>query len=68
MRTMKQYLRNVVDGAEHCTVVPRSVGRLVQLARLVELVKLSKGLIAQDKNTPGREKVYSVYRAGKGAF
>ena len=61
VRAMKQYLRNVVDDAEHCTVVPRSVGQLVQLAKLVELVKLSKGLIAQDKNTPGKEKIYSVH-------
>ena len=61
VRAMKQYLRNVVDDAEHCTVVPRSVGQLVQLAKLVELVKLSKRLIAQDKNTPGKEKIYSVH-------
>lgn len=61
VRAMKQYLRNVVDDAEHCTVVPRSVGQIVQLAKLVELVKLSKRLIAQDKNTPGKEKIYSVH-------
>ena len=61
VRAMKQYLRNVVDDAERCMVVPRSVGQMVQLAKLVELVQLSKRLIAQDKNTPGKEKVYSVH-------
>ena len=61
VRAMKQYLRNVVDDAEHCTVVPKSVGQMVQLAKLVELVKLSKKLIAQDKDTPGKDKIYSVH-------
>ena len=60
VRAMKQYLRNVVDDAEHCTVVPGSVGQMVQLARLVELVKLSKMPIAQDRNTPGKDRIYSV--------
>ena len=61
VRAMKQYLRNVVDDAERCPVVPTSPGQLALLVKLMNYVELSKRLIAQDKNTPGREKIYSVH-------
>ena len=61
VRAMKQYLRNVVNDAENCQIVPRSVGQMGKLAKLIELVDLSKKLIAQDKTTPGKEKIYSVH-------
>ena len=61
VRTMKQYLTNVVADAENCQIVPTSLAQVAQLAKLVELVKLSKKLIAQDKNTPGKDKIYSVH-------
>ena len=61
VRAMKQYLRNVVDDAERCPVVPTSPGQLALLVKLMNYVELSKKLIAQDKDTPGREKIYSVH-------
>jgi len=61
VRAMKQYLQNVVEDAETCQVVPTGPAQIVRLAKLVELVKLSKKLIAQDKTTPGKDKIYSVH-------
>ena len=61
VRAMKQYLRNVVDDAERCPVVPTSPGQLALLVKLMNYVELSKKLIAQDRNTPGKEKIYSVH-------
>ena len=61
VRAMRQYLRNVVDDAECCPVVPTGPGQLALLVKLMNYVELSKKLIAQDKNTPGREKIYSVH-------
>lgn len=61
VRAMKQYLANVVADAEDCQIVPASLAQVAQLAKLVELVKLSKKLTAQDKNTPGKDRIYSVH-------
>ena len=61
VRAMKQYLTNVVADAENCQIVPTSLAQMAQLAKLVELVKQSKKLIAQDKSTPGKDKMYSVH-------
>lgn len=61
VRAMKQYLANVVSDAENSRIVPTSLAQAAQLAKLVELVKLSKKLIAQDKTTPGKDKIYSVH-------
>ena len=61
VRAMKQYLTNVVADAENCQIVPTSLAQAAQLAKLVELVRLSKKLIAQDRNTPGKDKIYSVH-------
>ena len=61
VRAMKQYLRNVVDDAERSQVVPTSPGQLALFAKLMNYVELSKKLIAQDRNTPGKEKIYSVH-------
>ena len=61
VRAMKQYLTNVVADAESCQIVPTSLAQVAQLAKLDKLVKLSKKLIAQDRNTPGKDKIYSVH-------
>ena len=61
VRAMKRYLQNGVDDAEHCQIVPRNPRRMALLAQLANHVGLSKRLIAQGKNTPGKEKIYSVH-------
>ena len=61
VRAMKRYLQNVVDDAERCQIVPRNARQMALLAQLANYVALSKKLIAQDKNTPGKEKIYSVH-------
>jgi len=61
VRAMKQYLRNVVGDVGSFHFVPRNPSQTAQLAKLVELVGLSNKLIAQDKGTPGKDKIYSVH-------
>ena len=61
VRAMKRYLQNVVDDAERCQIVPRNARQMALLAQLANYVALSKKLIAQNKNTPGKEKIYSVH-------
>ena len=60
---MKQYLRNVSDEAEAAAmgIVPRDAREMALLEQLRGYVELSRKIIAQDKSTPGRDKVYSVH-------
>ena len=63
VRAMKQYLRNVSDEAEAAAmgIVPRDAREMALLEQLRGYVELSRKIIAQDKSTPGRDKVYSVH-------
>ena len=63
VRAMKQYLRNVSDEAEAAAmgIVPRDAREMAPLEQLRGYVELSRKIIAQDKSTPGRDKVYSVH-------
>ena len=61
VRTLKQYLMNVVDFAESQPVVPRSTRELGLLATLQEYVARSRRLLAQDRDTPGRDRIYSFH-------
>ena len=63
VRAMKQSLRNVSDEAEAAAmgIVPRDAREMALLEQLRGYVELSRKIIAQDKSTPGRDKVYSVH-------
>ena len=63
VRAMKQYLSNVADDAEAAlkTLVPRNVREMALVEQLQGLLGLSRKLIAQDKDTPGKDKIYSVH-------
>ena len=61
VRAMKQYLQNVVDDAESCQIVPKDERDLALLMQLQNYIEISKKLIAQDKDTPGKDKIYSVH-------
>ena len=63
VRAMKQYLRNVSDEAEEAAkgIVPQNAREMTLLEQLRGYVELSRRIIAQDKDTPGKDKVYSVH-------
>ena len=63
VKAMKQYLKNVSDEAEEATkgIVPRNAREMMLLEQLRGYVELSRRIIAQDKDTPGKDKVYSVH-------
>ena len=61
VRTLRQYLKNVVDFAESQPIVPRNMRELRLIAMLQEYVARSRKLLAQDKNTPGKDKIYSFH-------
>ena len=63
VRAMKQYLKNVSDEAEAAAkgIVPRTVREMALLEQLRGYVELSRKIVAQDKGTPGKDKVYSVH-------
>ena len=54
---------NVADDAEAAlkTLVPRDVREMALVEQLQGLLGLSRKLIAQDKDTPGKDKIYSVH-------
>ena len=61
VRTLKQYLRNVIDFAESQPVVPRNTRELGLIVTLQEYVARSRRLLAQDRDTPGKDKIYSFH-------
>ena len=61
VRALRQYLRNVVDCAESQAVVPRDERELALLVTLNEYVARSRKLLEQDRNTPGKDKIYSFH-------
>ena len=61
VRTLKQYLRNVIDFAESQPVVPRNTRELGLIVTLQEYVARSRKLLAQDRDTPGKDKIYSFH-------
>ena len=63
VRAMKQYLKNVSDEAEAALggIVPRNARDVALVEELQGYVDLSRKIIAQGKNTPGKDKIYSVH-------
>ena len=61
VRTLKQYLRNVIDFAESQPIVPRNTRELGLIVTLQEYVARSRKLLAQDRDTPGKDKIYSFH-------
>ena len=63
VRAMKQYLGRVADEAEAAmeVVVPKNARETALLAQLRGYLETSRKLIAQDKYTPGKDKIYSVH-------
>ena len=63
VKAMKQYLKNVSDEAEEATkgIVPQNAREMMLLEQLRGYVELSRRIIAQDKDTPGKDKAYSVH-------
>ncbi len=63
VRAMRQYLKNVCDEAEAAAagIVPRNAREMALLEQLRGHVELSRRIIAQDKGTPGKDRVYSVH-------
>ena len=63
VRAMKQYLGNVADDAEEAlkSIVPRNTREMALVEQLKGLLDTSRRLIAQDKDTPGKDKIYSVH-------
>ena len=61
VRTLKQYLKNVVDFVDSQHIEPRNERERKLLGILHEYVKRSRKLLAQDKNTPGKEKIFSFH-------
>ena len=61
VRTLKQHLGNVIDFAESQPVVPRNTRELGLIAPLQEYAAHSRRLLAQDRDTPGKDKIYSFH-------
>ena len=61
VRAMKQYLRNVVNFAEAQQIVPKSLREVALIEQLREYIGRSRKLLAQDRNTPGKDKIYSFH-------
>lgn len=63
VRAMKRYLQNVADEAEAAAkaITPRTPREMALLAQLQGYLDISRKLIAQDKDTPGKDKIYSVH-------
>ena len=63
VRAMKQYLKNVSDDAEEAAkgIVPQDARETMLLEQLRGYIELSRRIIAQDRDTPGKDKVYSVH-------
>lgn len=63
VRAMKQYLKNVSEEAERAmkSIVPQSVREMALIEQLKGYLDISHKLIAQDKDTPGKDKIYSVH-------
>lgn len=63
VRAMKQYLRNVADDAEGAlkSITPKNAREMALAEQLRGLLGISRKLIAQDSDTPGRDRIYSVH-------
>lgn len=63
VRAMKQYLRNVTSEAEAASklIAPANAREMALLEELRGYLEISRKLIAQDKDTPGRDRIYSVH-------
>ena len=61
VRTLKQHLGNVIDFAESQPVVPRNTRELGLIATLQEYAARSRRLLAQDRDTPGKDNIYSFH-------
>lgn len=61
VRTLKKYLSNVVSVVDGLQIVPCSMRQIGLLEQLQEYIAISKKLIEQDENTPGKDRIYSVH-------
>ncbi len=63
VRAMKQYFGNVTDDAEKAlqSIVQRNAREMALVEQIMGLLDMSRRLIAQDKDTPGKDKIYSVH-------
>ena len=61
VRTLKQYLSNVINDVDVSPIIPETPRQKILLEQLKRLLSLSEKLIAQNKNTPGKDKIYSVH-------
>lgn len=63
VRAMKQYLANVANDAEEAikSIVPQNAREMGLIEQMRGLLDISRKLIAQDKDTPGKDRIYSVH-------
>lgn len=63
VRAMKRYLKNVADEAEAAAdgIAPTNAREMALLSQLRGYLDISRKLIAQDKDTPGKDRIYSVH-------
>ena len=63
VRAMKRYLKNVADEAEAAAdgIAPTNAREMALLSQLRGYLDISRKLIAQGKDTPGKDRIYSVH-------
>ena len=63
IRAMKQYLTNVTEDAEQAlkSIVPTNAREMALIEQLRGYLELSGTLVEQDKNTPGKDRIYSIH-------